>query len=124
MNRAGLLRVLVIEDYPDTADLLAKWVELAGHAARVCHTGVQALRVAPIYQPHVILLDIGLPDMYGWDLAREFRKDPALSQTRIIAVTAYKTQEDRRRSEEVGIDVLLGKPLLQGEIAQHLVQDP
>ena len=51
MHRAEPLRVLVIEDYPDTADLLAKWVDLAGHAARVCHTGVQALQVASSYQP-------------------------------------------------------------------------
>src|SRR5258708_16967325 len=124
MNRAAPLRVLVIEDYPDMAELFAKWIELAGHTARICHTGVQALQVAPTYQPHIVLLDIGLPDMYGWDLARSFRKDPSLAQTRIVAITAYRTQEDRRRSQQVGIDVHLGKPVLQSEITQLLSEHP
>jgi CheY-like chemotaxis protein len=123
MNAAPL-RVLVVEDYADTADLMAKWVELAGHSSRICHTGGEALNTAPAYRPDVILLDIGLHDMDGWDLAREFRSEPALSQTRIVAVTAYKTAEDRDRSEQVGIDIHLGKPVLQGEIVQLLARHP
>jgi CheY-like chemotaxis protein len=121
--RTEPLRVLVIEDFPDTADLLAKWVELAGHSARICHTGVAALNTAQAYRPDVILLDIGLPDMYGWDLAREFRKDPALSRTRIIAVTAYNDHEDQLRSQQVGINVHLGKPVPHGELARLLAED-
>jgi two-component system CheB/CheR fusion protein len=116
------LRVLVIEDYPDTADMLAKWVELGGHSARICHTGVQALNTASAYRPDVILLDIGLPDMYGWDLARSFRRDPDLSQTRIIAVTAYNDHEDQLRSKQVGINDHLGKPVPHAEIARILAQ--
>jgi CheY-like chemotaxis protein len=122
MVRSEPLRVLVIEDYPDTADMLAKWVELAGHSARICHTGVQALYTAPEYRPDLILLDIGLPDMYGWDLARSFRKEPGLSQTRIIAVTAYNDQEDQIRSKRVGIHDHLGKPVPHAEIERLLAQ--
>ena len=122
MNGAESLRVLVIEDFPDTADLMAKWVELAGHSVRICHTGAEALDTAPEYQPDVILLDIGLPDMHGWNLACFFRNDSALSRTKIIAVTAYTTEEDRRRSEELGIDVHLEKPVPHGEIARLLAQ--
>ncbi|HEV3007032.1 MAG TPA: response regulator [Pirellulales bacterium] len=123
VDRNKPLRVLVIEDYPDTAELLAKWVALAGHSALICRTGVEALNTAPTYRPDVILLDIGLPDMYGWDLARSFRKDPALAQARIIAVTAYSDGGYRRRSEQVGIDVHLGKPVPHEEIARLLAQD-
>jgi CheY-like chemotaxis protein len=71
----------------------------------------------------VILLDIGLPDMYGWDLARSFRNDPDLSQARIIAVTAYNDHEDQLRSKKVGINVHLGKPVPHAEIARLLAQD-
>jgi len=119
---AERLRILIVEDFPDTADFLAKWVELAGHSARICHTGVDALKVAPEYRPDIILLDIGLPDMHGWDVARLLREDPSLSQTRIVAVTAYKTEEDRLRSEKLGIDVHLGKPVLQSDIAKILAK--
>jgi two-component system CheB/CheR fusion protein len=103
--------------------MLAKWVELAGHSARICHTGVQALYTAQAYRPDVVLLDIGLPDMYGWDLARSFRKDPDLSQTLIIAVTAYNDHEDHLRSKQVGINVHLGKPVPHAEIARLLAQN-
>ncbi len=107
------LRVLVIEDYADTAELVAKWVELAGHTARICRTGFQAMLAVPVFKPHVILLDIGLPDMYGWELARLFRDDPSLASTRIIAMTAYTTVEDRQRADEAGIDVYMEKPVHQ-----------
>jgi CheY-like chemotaxis protein len=116
------LRVLVIEDYADTAELLAKWVELAGHSARVCPTGFQAMLTAPTYRPHIVLLDIGLPDMYGWELARLLRDDPALAKTRIVAMTAYATEEDQQRSEEAGIDEYIPKPIHQRTLATLLDQ--
>src|SRR5258708_39024396 len=89
MDRVEPLRVLIIEDYADLAELVGKWVELAGHSARICHTGFQAMLAAPTFRPHVILLDIGLPDMYGWELARLFRDDPDPQQPPTIAWTAY-----------------------------------
>ncbi|HEV3025898.1 MAG TPA: response regulator [Pirellulales bacterium] len=116
------LRVLVIEDYADTAELLAKWVELAGHCARVCPTGFQAMLAAPAFRPHIVLLDIGLPDMYGWELARLLRDDPALSQTRIVAMTAYGTDEDQQHSEDAGIDQYLSKPIHQRTLTTLLEQ--
>ncbi|HEV3021317.1 MAG TPA: response regulator [Pirellulales bacterium] len=113
----------MIEDYADTADMLAKWLELAGHSARICHSGIAALNMARTFRPDVILLDIGLPDMYGWDLARSIRNDPALSRTRIIAVTAYNGQDDRLRSKQAGINVHLGKPVPHGDLARLLAED-
>lgn len=116
------LRVLVIEDYRDTAEMLAKWTSSAGYDVRVCLTGFQALQAMPAYQPDVVLLDIGLPDMDGWELARSLRSDASGSPLTIIAVTAYQTRDDRRKSAEAGIDFHLGKPARRDEILGLLSQ--
>jgi len=68
------------------------------------------------------LLDIGLPDMNGWELAQERRQSPGLSDPKIIAITAYQTSEDRRKSKEAGIDYHLGKPVTRNEILAMLTQ--
>lgn len=92
------LRVLIVEDYTDTAELLALWVKSAGHDVKVCSTGAQAGQAMSDYRPDAVLLDIGLPDMDGWELA------PLLRQARpsllIAAVTAYQSEEDRLRSKK------------------------
>jgi two-component system CheB/CheR fusion protein len=113
------LRVLIVEDYRDTAEMLALWAQSAGHDVRVCYTGFQAEQAAPTYRPDVVLLDIGLPDINGWELARLLR---SISSVRIAAVTAYQTADDRRRSHEAGIDVHLGKPARREEILELLAQ--
>src|SRR6185312_15775842 len=108
------LRVLIVEDYRDTAELLALWVTSAGHDAKVCHTGFQAEQVLPSYHPDVALLDIGLPDMDGWELAPLLRREhPSM---KIFAVTAYQSLEDRQKSKDAGIDLHLGKPLHRADI--------
>ena len=108
-------KVLVIEDHPDVAAMLQKMTELAGYEVRVCRTGFEALDVAPDFQPDVVLLDLGLPDMYGWQVARAFRKN-CLLKARIIAVSAYQTEADKLQSLAAGIDLHLGKPVHQFEI--------
>lgn len=118
----NVLRVLIVEDHPATAELLCKWVESAGHQFHLSRTGFQALQAAPKFQPHVVLLDIGLPDMNGWELAQELRQSPGLSDPKIIAVTAYQTSEDRRKSQEAGINYHLGKPVSRNEILAMLTQ--
>jgi len=72
------LRVLIVEDYRDTAELLALRVRSAGHDAEVCYTGFQAEQIMPNYRPDVVLLDVGLPDMDGWELAPSLRRDNPL----------------------------------------------
>lgn len=112
------LHVLIVEDYRDTADLLARWVAMAGHDTRVCHTGLQAEQLATEYRPDVVLLDIGLPDMDGWELAPCLRRtNPAI---KIFAVTAYQSLDDRQRSQDAGIDLHLGKPLRRETILSLL----
>lgn len=109
-------KVLVIEDHPDVAAMLQRMTESAGHEVRVCRTGFEALDVAPDFQPDIVLLDLGLPDMNGWQIARAFRKNCLLSKARIIAVSAYQTEADKLQSLAVGIDLHLGKPIHQFEI--------
>lgn len=104
------LRVLVVEDYPDIAEVWCKWVCMAGHQVEVCWNGSQALETAPVFRPDVVFLDIGLPDMDGWEVAAALRKDAELAGAKIIAISAYQSDEDRRRSRASGIDAHIGKP--------------
>jgi DNA-binding response OmpR family regulator len=108
-----------VEDHRDTAEMLAMWAQSAGHNVRACHTGFQAEQAMPVYRPDVVLLDIGLPDMDGWELARSLRK---LSPALIIAVTAYQNLADRQKSDEAGIDYHLAKPARRDDIVGLLGQ--
>ena len=103
------LRVLIVEDHRDTADTLAQWVVSAGHDVNVCFTGFQAEEATPGYRPDVVLLDIGLPDMDGWELATWLQQQKPTPM--IAAVTAYQSAEDRQKSKEIGIDMHIGKPV-------------
>ena len=105
--RMKSLRVLIVEDYPDTADLLALWVKHAGHDFRICYTAFQAEHAMP--EPDVVFLDIGLPDMDGGELAPLLRGDN--TALKIFAVTAYQSFDDRQKSKDAGIDLHLGKPI-------------
>ena len=108
------LRVLIVEDYSDTAEMLALWVKSAGHDVQICDTGCQAEQVMSRYRPDVVLLDIGLPDMDGWELAALLRRERP--STRIFALTAYQSFEDRQKSKDAGIDLHLGKPVTKEKV--------
>ena len=108
------LRVLIVEDYSDTAELLALWVKSAGHDVQICDTGCQAEQVMSRYRPDVVLLDIGLPDMDGWELAALLRRERP--STKIFALTAYQSFEDRQKSKDAGIDLHLGKPVTKEKV--------
>lgn len=114
------MRVLIVEDYRDTADLLALWATSESHDVKVCYCGFQAQEVIQGYQPDIVLLDIGLPDMDGWELAPLIRQ--LHPSTRIVAVTAYQSSEDRQRSKDAGIDLHLGKPVLREQVLKLLAE--
>ncbi len=109
-GEAGL-RVLIVEDNPDTAELLLELLGLLGHVATLARTGSQALAQVADARVDVILCDIGLPDMSGYEVARAVRADPRLRATRLIAVSGYGQPEDRRRSQDAGFSVHLTKPV-------------
>jgi CheY-like chemotaxis protein len=105
------LRVLVVDDNRDSADSLALWLELAGHEVRTAYSGPETLDVAEGFQPAVVLLDIGMPGMNGYDVARRLREQPATRTALLIAMTGWGQDEDRRRSQEAGFDQHLVKPV-------------
>ena len=86
-------------------------LELMGHEVRVAYTGAAALTGAEQEPPDVILLDIGLPGMDGYEVARRLRQRTELARTRVVALSGYGRDEDRRRAEEAGFDHHLTKPV-------------
>lgn len=104
-------RVLVVDDNRDLAETLAMILRLWGHDVAVAYDGPQALEMARSRPPEVVFLDIGLPRLDGFEVARQMRADPNLCRARIVAITGYGRDEDRQRSREVGIDVHLTKPV-------------
>ena len=105
------LRVLVVDDSVDAAQMCAMLLRLWGHEVRTAHNGPDALQRATGFHPHVILCDIGLPDMDGYEVARHIRQNPHLSGVRLVAVTGYGQDSDRQRSDEAGFDYHLVKPV-------------
>ena len=105
------LRVLVVDDNEDAAKLLQMLVELNGHQATVAYDGENGLRLAREIQPDVILLDIGLPRMDGYEVARAIRRSTELHGVILVAVTGYGTEEDRLQAMDAGFDLHMPKPL-------------
>ena len=104
-------RVLVVDDNKDAADSLALLLELAGHEVRVAHSGRAALSLAQLFRPDTSLLDIGMPDLSGYEVARELRREPWGRQMRLIALTGWGQEADRQRAQEAGFDEHLTKPI-------------
>ncbi|HYB98422.1 MAG TPA: chemotaxis protein CheB [Candidatus Limnocylindrales bacterium] len=112
---AAARRVLIVDDNVDAAESLAVLLRLAGHQVRTAHDGEAALHIAARFDPDAILLDIGLPGMDGYEVARRLRKQPQHADTALIAVTGYGQGEDRRKSADAGFNAHLMKPV---ELAQ------
>jgi signal transduction histidine kinase len=104
-------RILVVEDNRDTAFSLAALLRMEGNQVEIAHDGLEALQKASGYEPEVVLLDIGLPKMDGYDACRAMRAQPWGKRALIIAVTGWGQDEDRRRSKEAGFDMHLVKPV-------------
>jgi CheY-like chemotaxis protein len=103
-------RVLVVDDNRDAADSLAVLVRIDGHDVRVAYDGPAALAAAEAFEPDVVLLDLGMPGMDGYEVCRRLRRMPELAGVRVIAVTGWGQDSDRRRSAEAGFDHHLVKP--------------
>lgn len=103
-------RVLVVDDNVDAAESLALMLEVFGHEARPAFDGPEALAVARGFRPEVVFLDIGLPGMDGYEVARRFRAEPELAGAVLVALTGWGSAEDKLRSERAGFDHHLTKP--------------
>jgi CheY-like chemotaxis protein/two-component sensor histidine kinase len=104
-------RLLVVDDNKDAALSLALLLRLQGHEVQVAHDGPSALKLAPAYRPDLVFLDIGMPKMDGYEVARRLRKQPGLENVILAALTGWGQQEDRRRTREAGFNHHLVKPL-------------
>ena len=104
-------RVLVVDDNQDSSETLALLLRLQGHEVEVANDGPAALAKAAAFRPMLILLDIGMPGMDGYEVARRLRQTPGLENTVLTAVTGWGQEEDRRRTAEAGFDHHLVKPV-------------
>lgn len=107
---AGSRRVLVVDDNIDAADTTAMFLRLLGHDVKTAHDGEQALACAPLYVPDIVVLDIGLPTLDGYEVARRLRKAPETRNCLLIAVTGYGQESDRQQVFQAGFDKHLIKP--------------
>jgi signal transduction histidine kinase/ActR/RegA family two-component response regulator len=118
------MRVLIVDDNRDAGDSLAQLVALEGHEVRATIGGAEALELVEHFRPDVAVLDIGLPRMDGYELARRLRADPRFHSLRLVALTGYGRESDEIRAREAGFDVHLVKPVELDRLLQALVRPP
>jgi CheY-like chemotaxis protein len=105
------LRILVVDDNQDSACSMTLLLELQGHEVQVAHAGQIALTMAQDRRPDVVLLDIGMPGMNGYEVAKQLRAQNAFDETLLIAVTGYGRASDVKQTESAGFDHHLVKPI-------------
>src|SRR4051812_1391573 len=103
--------ILIIEDHRDFADSLAEVLRVHGHRPVVCYDGASGVRLAELHRPHVIVLDIAMPKVSGYDVARKLRSNQTFDDTVIVAVTGHATDDDRKRAQAAGFDLHCRKPI-------------
>jgi CheY-like chemotaxis protein len=106
-----IFRILVVDDNHDSALSLAMMLSIMGHETRTAHDGESALVIAESFLPDVVLLDIGLPKLNGYEVAQRIRENAWGHSMFLIAVTGWGQEEDRQRSSEVGLNVHMVKPV-------------
>ena len=117
-------RVLIVEDNLDSVHSMALLIKMMGHEVQFAINGFAALDVARRFRPEVILLDIGLPDFKGYNIARQLKWEPDLATTRIIAITGRPMDEVRQKALDSGCERVFAKPMdpakLEELLAEHL----
>lgn len=113
-------KILVVDDNADAAEMLGLLLERRGHNVRTASSGAQAIDIAASDAPNIALLDVGLPDMSGYELGRRLRSLQGLGDLAIAAITGYGQSEDEQRSRDAGFVAHLVKPVDMEEIGQLL----
>jgi signal transduction histidine kinase/ActR/RegA family two-component response regulator len=116
------LRVLVVDDNADSVGMLLMLIELQGHKAMGAQTGVDALSAAASFRPHVVFLDIGLPGLDGYEVARELRQRPDGPRMILAALTGWGSEDDKQRTHQAGFNHHLTKPVDPAVIEQILAE--
>jgi CheY-like chemotaxis protein len=120
------LRILVVDDNQDTAQSMGELLEILGHQAQVAYDGPKAVEMATAFQPQVVLLDIGLPIIDGYEVARRMRQ-AGLKDAMLVALTGYGREEDREKAHQAGFDMHFTKPIeldaLQKVLAKKMAEE-
>ena len=119
-SRGHAVRVLVVDDNSDAADTLAELLDLLGHSAQVAHSGAEALEAMQDFRPQVVLLDLGMPEMNGYEVAEAIRNNRRFDQPLLAALTGWGGQQDREQTRAAGFDLHLTKPVDLGVIEKIL----
>jgi CheY-like chemotaxis protein len=120
----GSVRILIVDDSVDGAETLAELLQLWGYEARAVFDGEAGIMEAARFRPDVALLDIGLPGMDGYELARRLGGDREAGGPLLVALTGFGQEEDRRRSHEAGFALHLTKPVDLNELQRLLAACP
>jgi CheY-like chemotaxis protein len=112
--------VLIVEDNRDAADSLRDLLELSRWTVQVAYSGPEAVTVAEQFRPEVVLCDLGLPGLDGYQVAAAMRQNAATAGARLIAVSGYGQEQDQRRSEAAGFHAHLTKPIDMEELRRLL----
>ena len=117
-------RILVVDDNPDSVEMLTMLLEVGGHQIRTASNGIGAIETARQYSPEIVFLDIGLPGMSGYDVARELRRLPSMHSATLIALTGYGQERDRQHALDAGFDHHVVKPVDFDRLARLIAHDP
>jgi len=120
---SGRMRILVADDNADAADSLAMLLQAEGHVVLTASDGRRAIEVAEAFRPDVVLMDVAMPHVDGLEAAREIRRHEWGAGIRIIALTAWGQETERRRTREAGMDAHLVKPVDPRALAAALTTD-
>jgi PAS domain S-box-containing protein len=113
------LKILVVDDNVDSAESMSLMLQLSGYETAIAYNGYEALQIATTFQPEVVFLDIGLPSMDGYEVAKSLRNQP-INPLTLVALTGWGSNEDRRRSKEAGFNYHLTKPVESSEVDKLL----
>lgn len=115
-------RILVVDDNRDSAESLAMLLELTGNETHTAYDGLEAVEATATFKPDVVLLDIGLPKMNGYEAARKIRAEPWGKKMVLVALTGWGQDEDQQRSREAGFDGHLVKPVDYAALTKLLAE--
>jgi PAS domain S-box-containing protein len=118
--RNGSRRILVVDDNRDAAISLAMMLKLMGNETLAAHDGLEALELAASFRPELVLLDLGMPRLNGFDTARQLRAQPWGENVLLVALTGWGQEEDRRKSQEAGFDMHIVKPIAPAALEKLL----
>jgi CheY-like chemotaxis protein len=121
---AARRRILVVDDNRDALESLSRMVTLLGNDVRQAHDGLEALEFGRSFRPDIVLMDLGMPKMNGFDAARRMRQEPWGRELSLVATTGWGQDDDRRRSAEAGFDHHLVKPVAVAALREILDTSP